>query len=122
MKVYLKYYVTKCQLKHGECFIDWVDAYQYCWEENDCKAICEDYKQVKRDDDVVGDIDCRYCDNREIVVCKEAKSIEIEKDWQTGYVKIGRKEYNLVDVSLLKVDYGDGWVVEWDDKEAQDDD
>ena len=48
----------------------------------------------------------------ETIICKEAKSIVIVKDEEEGFVRIGRKQWSMDDIILLKVDYGNGWVVE----------
>lgn len=61
---------------------------------------------------------CHYCE-LEKVICKEVSSVEMiippyvnYANWE-GTVKIGRKEYWLGDIDLLKVDYGEGYVQEW---------
>jgi hypothetical protein len=56
-------------------------------------------------------------------MCKETKNIEIDfmpgSFGDLGEVKIGRKYYSLNDIDLLKVDYGEGWVQEWPEEQAE---
>lgn len=105
MKVYLKYIATICSLRKS-CHIDWGrNFYLYSGLEHHC----DDY--INKEPKII-DGECQFVSFVETIICKEAKSIVIVKDEEEGFVRIGRKQWSMDDIILLKVDYGDGWVIE----------
>lgn len=64
---------------------------------------------------------CKYLEPVEKVEVKQIKKIELVKDSCGGYARIGRTVYELKDVILLQVDYGDGFVTEWTDNSGLND-
>jgi hypothetical protein len=100
MKVYLEYYEKRCAYCDGHLCDRDDTGYCYIWDEGwegehaQFKGICPNIYPSER------------------IICKEAKNIEIVKDINQGFVQIGRKQWPMDDIILLKVDYGDGWVIE----------
>jgi hypothetical protein len=96
MKVYLNYNEERCGFNMGMlCSEVNEDKWSSCTYEPD------DYSSK-----------CKRCYLEEHIICKEAKNIEIVKDINQGFVKIGRTTWGVDEINLLKVDYGNGWVVE----------
>lgn len=102
MKVYLKYFEDRCAYFEGAL----------C--ENMCEGnfSCYIWDELREGNPSEYKDECPNNYPAEHIICKEAKSIEIAKDEEEGFVRIGRKQWSMDDIILLKVDYGDGWVIE----------
>lgn len=107
MKVKIVYSIDKCHeaSRNGdECpfvaDVEWRNGH----------SVCENYEQEDDNPET-----CQYLYSLQMTEAREIKNIEILKDYEEGYVKIGRKVYPLKDVELLQVDYGEGYVTEWSD-------
>lgn len=116
MKVYMRYWKEKCT-SHRSGYYG-----KECGYVSDCADYsneCEGFEGKEPDGEIGTEDECRYCKINEQVIAKEIKSIEIDKQeyYPFGTVKIGRTTYDLRDVALLKVDYGEGFVTEWGDEE-----
>ena len=116
MQIRITYSIYQCRVWHYDCDeCPYVDK----MEEGYIRDACEDFEEEFPPDGAAperwrSDL-CRYLDIMQKTEVKQVKTFELLKDWQSGYVKIGRKTYQLRDVSLLQVDYGDGngMITEW---------
>ena len=97
MRVYLNYNDKRCAyFYHKKCL--YAKEGCYVWETiKDCASI----EEINEG--------CPHEYLAEHIICKETKNIEIEAE----FVRIGKgKKWLINEINLLKVDYGNGWVVE----------
>lgn len=113
IKAYIKYRVAQCSACYNQGNGCPIDFYGYGGMAGDiARDNCESYEPENAGPGVKSD----YCQHRQIiehVEYKEAKRFEIVKDIDSGYVSIGKDSHELKDVDTVKVDYGNGWVLEW---------
>ena len=112
MKVYMRYWKERCTNPSSDYY---GKGCGYICDYDNIATECDGFRRKDPDENSLGWEDCYYRQGSDRVIAKEIKSIEIDKNdhYPYGTVKINRTTYDLDDVSLLKVDYGEGWVNEF---------
>lgn len=132
MKVYAKLTFALCTNPNPRCdYYTQGDDYEECPYYDSTHIIRDCYyseptpcNSTDEMEQLTADQTCKHTEWEYRTIAKECASVDIRRNtcWPWGDVEIDGEVFDLENVNLLKVDYGEGWVSEWPMGDPEDND